>query len=467
MERSLPRPGLARQAVALWRGPLARQVLWLTAPFALQQVIRLATNVVLTRLLAPEMFGVMLLVNTLRTGTELLSDIGVGQSVVRSPHAHDRVFLDTAWTVQLLRGAGLMLIALLAAEPLARAYGNPDLAGIVALVSLTFLLVGLQSPEIFLMQRDMRLVQRGAYDLACAVAQSVITVALAWVWGNLWALVWGLVLGQLFATAMTYAFGPLRVPRLVWRREFAGEIFHFGKWVFLSTAVYFAAMSADRIYFSAVLPLALVGIYGVARTFADLLMALAQRLGAFLVFPKVVELRQRSADVASRFTHNRRLALGAIAVAMAGMLAGSDRLILILYDQRYHAAAFMLPVLMASIWFAVLAAFGESTLFGLDRPRAAALGNAAKFAVLMVGLPLAVPHGGVFAGLLVLLAAEFARWLALSVALSREGLAALGDDAAMTVAIAVAAVGLKLVGSRLGLVPSIDQWWTLGALVHG
>ncbi|MBN8808848.1 MAG: oligosaccharide flippase family protein [Sphingomonas sp.] len=454
-------------AAAALRDPMARRAIWLTLPFGVQQMLRLLTNIVLARLLAPEMFGVMVLINTFRTGTELLSDLGIGQSVVRSPHAHDQTFLDTAFTVQFLRGVALMVLALLAAVPLSRAYGNPDLAPIVAVVGVTFIFTGLQSPDIFVMQRDMRVGQRGVYDMACTVLQSAITIGLAWWWGNVWALVWGLFFSSLVSTVLTYCFAPFRLPRLTWHPEYSSEIFHFGKWVFLSTAIYFAAMSTDKIYFSAVLPLALVGVYGVSRTFSDMLNALAQRFGSFLVFPKIVELRHKRGEVSATFQRKRRLALAAIGVALAVSLAVSDRLILFLYDKRYHEAAFMLPVLLASAWFAVLGAFGEATLFGLDKPRASAAGNVAKFAILIVGLPLFVPHYGVFAGLIVLMFGEIGRWLALALALRAESLASVRDDVAITVGIAVLAVALKFALGAVGLVPTFQQWWALGAAVHG
>ena len=312
----------------------------------------------------------------------------------------------------------------------------------------------------------MRVVHRAILDLTCTVVVSLMTIGLALLWGNQWALIWGVVLASAFATSMTYAFAPLRLPRLTWRREYVAEILNFGKWIFLSTAIYFASTSADKIYFSAVLPLAMVGVYGVARTFSDMLSALAQRFGSFLVFPKVVELRQRGAAAAG-FQRKRRLAMAVIAAAMAMSLAGSDQLVLWLYDSRYHLAAFMLPVLLAGVWFAVLAAFGEATLFGLDRPQASAVGNAVKFAVMIVGLPLLVPTYGILAGLLVLFAAEIGRWLALSIALQREHLASIGDDLALTLLLGVAAFGLKAATGAIGLTPTIAQWWALGAAIHG
>ena len=440
--------------------------MWLMVPFGVQQATRLTTSVVLARLLAPEMFGIMLVLNMLRTGIELLSDVGIGQSVVRSPHAHDQAFLDTAFTVQLARGLLLFIVALLAALPIAHVYNNVELAPIILLTSVTFVFTGVQSPDIFLMQRDMRIGHRGIYDISCTVGTSVITIGLAWWWGNVWALAWGLVLGALFSTLMTFAFAPLRMPRLTLHPQFWAEIFHFGRWMFLSTAIYFAAISTDRIYFSAALPLALVGIYGVARTFSDMLNALAQRFGSFLVFPKVVELRQGSNEASLTFQRKRRLALGAIALALALALAISDRLILLLYDARYHAAAFMLPILLVGAWFSTLAAFGEATLFGLDRPRTSAAGNMAKFAILLVGLPLAVPHYGIFAGLLVLVLGEAGRWATLSVALRAGRFTSLRDDVLMTVAIPMVAIGFKFALSAMGLVPTLQQWWALGSPIQ-
>lgn len=449
-----------------WRGRAARQAAWLTLPFFVQQGFRLVTNVVIARLLAPEMFGVMVLINTLRTGVELLSDIGIGQSIVRSPHAHDREFLDTAWTIQFVRGAALTALALCAAEPIARAYGKPELVPIIAAVSLTFLFMGLQSPSIFVMQRDVRVQQRAFYDIADVIFASALSITLAYFWGNIWALVWSLVLSFAMASTLTYIFDR-QLPRFRWQRQHVHEIFHFGKWVFLSTAIYFAAMSTDRLYFSAAIPLAVVGVYGVARTFADLGVALAQRIGAFLVFPKVVELRQASGDsrilVRESFRRNRLLALTGIALALAAGLAVSDELILLLYDQRYHGAAFMLPVLLVGVWFAILSVFGESTLLGLDRPRTAAAGNAVKFGVLIVGLPIVVPWLGMFAGLSILTLAEISRWLTLALLQHRERLAPLRDDLGLTALIGVAAVALKMGLSALGLVPSLSQWWELGA----
>jgi O-antigen/teichoic acid export membrane protein len=428
--------------------------------------VRLATNIILARLLAPEIFGMMLIVNMLRTGTELLSDLGIGQSVVRAKREPDRAFLDTAWTLQLARGALLTAVMLVLAHPLGGVYGR-EIEPILFTVSGIFLLTGLQSPALFMMQRNVELRQRAAFDVASTIFQCSLTIALAYVMPTVWALVWGMLISTAFASALSFAFGERRLPRLAWHRDHVREIVHFGKWIFFATLIYFAATSTDQAFFGAVLPLTAVGVYSIARTFSDMVGQLTQRLGAFLVFPKIANLKGQHQAMAGRVQQTRRHTLSLVALGMGAALAGADAFILLCYDERYHAAAFMLPVLLFGAWFGVLAIFAEALLLGCDRPAPGAFANAGKFAVLATGLPLAMAFGSLFDGLLVLGLAEFTRWLILSRALVREKLAFFGDDLALTAMMLATAFFVKLALGAVGLVPGLAEWWAMGAGIHG
>lgn len=449
---------------AVLSGRLGVQASWVVGPFATQQAVRLATNIVLARLLAPEMFGLMLIVNMLRTGTELLSDIGIGQSVVRTRRKLDDAFLDTAWTLQLIRGALLTAIMLALAGPVAQMY-DQELKPILLVTSGIFVITGLQSPALFLMQRNMELRRRAVYDITCTGVQCSLTIALAYVIPSVWALVWGLMFSAMFSTALSYALGARRLPRLVLHRASAGEIIRFGKWVFLATAIFFAATSTDKAFFGAVLPMAAVGVYSIARTFADMTTQLAGRLGALIVFPTIARFAGEHQAAADRIRRKRGPTLALVALAMGVAIAGADGVILLLYDPRYQSAAFMLPVLLLGVWFGTLAAFSESVLLGCDRPAPIALANGAKFAILAAGLPLAFPYGGLLLSLLVLALAECGRWLVLGRALVREKLAFFGDDLALTLLLIGTAALTKLALGELGIFLDFTEWWALGSEV--
>ncbi|GAB1360936.1 hypothetical protein MASR1M32_01720 [Rhodobacter sp.] len=72
--------------------------------YAVTQALRLASNLILTRLLFPEAFGLMALVSVVLVGLQMFSDTGIGPAISRSPRGDEPAFLDTAWTVNVARG---------------------------------------------------------------------------------------------------------------------------------------------------------------------------------------------------------------------------------------------------------------------------------------------------------------------------------------------------------------------------
>lgn len=441
--------------------------MWIAVPLAVQQIVRLGTSLVLTRLLAPEMFGAMMLVSTLRIAGELLSDVGIGQSIVRSPRGEERRFLDTAWTLQVVRGVLLALVMVVAAGPIANFYEQPELKLLLMAASLMFVFTGLQSTALFLMQRQVRLRATATYEFVNAMFQAAFTIGLAVLMPTVWALAWGMIGGCAFSCLMSYVIGRGHLPRFAWDKSAASEILHFGKWIFLSTMIYFAAMSADRFYFVAVLPLAVVGVYSIARTFAEMFDQLGQRAGSMLIFPKFAALGDQRAEVAVWLRKKRRSVLALVALGIGGAMAVSDELLMLLYDARYHLAAFMLPVLLVGVWFRVLASFADAMLMGCGRPGPGAFANGAKFAIMLIGLPLAMSQANLFAALLVLVLAEVGRWAVLSPVLQREGLATIADDLGLTALVVGSTLAFKWLGGALGLVPTIAEWWALGQTLHG
>src|SRR6476660_8908953 len=110
---------------------LLKGTVWTTGSYVVGSVLRLGTNVILSRLLAPELFGIMLIVYSLRLGLELMSDVGIGQNIIYNKNAENPEFYNTAWTVQLLRSLFLWLIFLAAAVPMAEFYNTPVLVYVV------------------------------------------------------------------------------------------------------------------------------------------------------------------------------------------------------------------------------------------------------------------------------------------------------------------------------------------------
>jgi len=401
---------------------LLKGSLWTIGAFGLGQAIRLGTNVVLARLLAPELFGIMLIVNSLRLGIELISDVGIFQNIVYHKNANDPAFYNTAWTLGAIRGVVLWLAVLVFAVPAARFYQSPILAFVLPVATFgPFVLLGFSSISRTLLPKRLQIAKLNAFDTIVSFVSSVVYVLSAYFSPTIWALVFG----GLFSSAATmigsYFLLPDVTQKFYLSKRFVFEILHFAKWIFVSSVVYFLATNFDRLYLGKIIPLELLGVYGIARTFSELSSMLVLSLGHTVLFPFItahsqeprVALREQLATIRTKF-----LLLAALGVSLFATTA--DLVIRILYDERYHEASWMLPVLIIGSWFSILANINESTLLGLGRPSYNAVANSLKLAFILFGLPLSVKVYGLLGGITVVAFADLCRYIPVLVGQRRE-----------------------------------------------
>jgi len=434
---------------------------WATGAYGTTQAVRLFASVVLARLLAPEIFGIMLIVNTLRTGIELLSDIGIGQNVVTSRNGEDADFLDTAWTLQILRGLLLAGVFALAAGPIASLYGG-ELGTILPVAAGYLAITGFQSVGKFVAQRRQDIKRLTALETAATVLGALVQIAIAWVWPTVWALVYAGLFGALFSTVASYAMVPGLRLRFRLTAAHTREIITFGKWIFASSILYFAATNFDRLYLGTAIPLAVLGVYGVARSLADVFAVMVVHSSNLVVFPAVAAAREANERVRPKLSRSRLPLLAAAALGIAGFAALADVIIYTLYDNRYHDAALMLPVLVIGVWFTILTTVGESVLLGIGKPAYGTAANAVKLVWLIVALPLGIHLYGVAGAIAATALADAIRYLPVMWAQRREQVSFLRQDVVATIAMIAAFLVIREFSGLIGLTGGLESWWLLG-----
>ncbi|MEO8455039.1 MAG: oligosaccharide flippase family protein, partial [Sphingomicrobium sp.] len=222
--------------------------------------------------------------------------------------------------------------------------------------------------------------------------------------------------------------------------ECARQLLRFGKWVFLSSIVYFFAMNFDRLYFAKQISLSQLGVYGIARSLADMVSLFVARASSFVLYPSVAAAGLGPVALRQRLLHGRRTLLLAAAVGMGSFLALAEPIVRLLYDPRYSEAGWILPVLCVGVWFGILTSTNDSILMGLARPAYPALSNAAKLITYVVGVPLAFLSYGFVAAVGVISLGEIVKYVALWVLSHKEHLRFGRDDLVLTLAFGTTAI---------------------------
>ena len=95
------------------RTRLLRAGAWTTGAYSIESATRLLSNLILTRLLFPEAFGLVAASTSLLVGLNLISDFGIRAVVIQSSNGESEGFLHSAWVFQISRGIILWLVLVL------------------------------------------------------------------------------------------------------------------------------------------------------------------------------------------------------------------------------------------------------------------------------------------------------------------------------------------------------------------
>jgi O-antigen/teichoic acid export membrane protein len=395
-----------------------RSSVWILFGYGASQAIRLGANLILTRLLFPEAFGMMALVMVLMTGLVMFSDVGIGPSIMQSKRGDDPDFLDTAWTIQILRGIGLWLACWALAAPVARFYGEPMLADLLPVAGLSLLIGGFNPTRLETANRHLMIGRVTLIDLCTQVVSIGAMVLLAWWLRSEWALVIGIVFGAALKLAFLWALLPGTPNRLLWDRDASRELIRFGKWIFLSTVCGFLVAQGDKAILGKYVSLSSLGIYNVGYFLASFPLFLGGALAGRILIPLYRELPPGAGPENYLKIRKMRLALtGAILTLVLAMAFVGVPLIGFLYDPRFAAAGAILVALSCALIpqiivltydQAALAAGDSRNFFYLMAVRATA-----HLACLLIGVETAGLMGAVAGqGLALVLTYPMIVWLA-------------------------------------------------------
>lgn len=364
-----------------------RGTFWTVASYGTSQILRFGSNLVLTRLLFPEIFGLMSLAYVFITGLHLFSDLGIHTSLVQNKRGEEPIFLNTAWTLQIIRSVVLWLCCVIIAMPAANFYKEPQLAWVLPLAGLATLISGFNSTGLASLTRSMAIQKVLIFELGGQIISIGVMLTWAWFDRSVWALLVGTVVSTLVQLVWSHIISPNPPNQLALEKKAVGEIFSFGKWIFLSTALTFFAMQSDRLILGKLLGLQLLGVYGIALALAEVPKQVTLAVGGKVVFPmfsKFVSLPR--SEFRSKIRRGRLPILLVTAPTLAVMISFGDILITTLYDDRYAAAGWMIPLLALGMWPLILVTTIDGALFAMGNPTPSTWGYFYSFLALAGGI---------------------------------------------------------------------------------
>jgi O-antigen/teichoic acid export membrane protein len=346
------------------------------------QVLRLAGNLITSRLLAPDAFGLLFSVMVLNQGLQMISDVGILPSIIQHKRGDERAFLDTAWTIQVVRGVVISGITLALAWPWAQLYGEAELFPLVLVASLQGTITGLDSTKLATLNRRMQVGRLLSINLAQAVVTQAVMIGYAYLTRSAWALLFGAIAGEIARMVLSHLAVPGPNNRFHLEKEAAKVIFSFGKWIFVSTLVTFLGLRFDGLVLPLFVDRETLGVYSIGQSLAALPVLVTGQVVIWVLLPALSESFREDR---ARFTDNVLRARRVINVAgvfmVAGTAAAAPSFFYVLYDDRYIDAGWMVQLLMVSTWFFFLQETSVRVQLAMGDSRLQMISNLVKLAV--------------------------------------------------------------------------------------
>lgn len=241
---------------------------WVFSLRIVQQIFGLSRLVILARILAPHDFGLMGIALLTMATLETFSQTGFQQALIQKK-VDIRPYLDSAWTVLILRGFVLFAILYLIAPYVAVFFNVPEAKPIIQVIGFSVFLQAFTNIGVIYFQKELEFNKEFIYQFAGTLADFIVAVSAVLILRNVWALVFGLLAGNAARCFVSYLIHPYR-PHLSSDLGKAKELFGFGKWVLASSILVFLITQGDDIFVGKYLGVAALGFYQMAYRISNM-----------------------------------------------------------------------------------------------------------------------------------------------------------------------------------------------------
>jgi O-antigen/teichoic acid export membrane protein len=184
--------------------------------------------------------------------------------------------------------------------------------------------------------------------------------------------------------------------RFRWDRSALDTFMGFGKWIYLSSVVYFLSTQSDRFLLGRYLDMIHLGVYGTATVLSGAVQTIVLKINSDVLFPAYSRVVQEGTGRLRQVVLRTRLVVDAgMILPIATLMMIGSRVVSLLYDQRYHDAGWMLQILCIRLLLVATLSNSESCLIALGYPKYSFIQNSCRTVAMFVAIPIGWSLAGI------------------------------------------------------------------------
>ncbi len=241
-------------------------ITWTIAISVWARSLGLIGGIVITRILNSDDFGMIAIANAIIAIIAGLTATGFGSAIIQKQHEPEKL-LNSAWTMELLKGTLLFLIIFLLAPFISTYYDEEGLGPMLRVLSITFILSGAQNIGVVWFRKNLDIRKEFVYGAIPDLFYLVFVVSFALWLRSAWSLVYALVLSALIRAIISYIIHPFR-PKLDFNWAHYQQLFSFGRWIMLEGIVAVARNQGLSLFIGKYFTMSVLGNFNRGEAFS-------------------------------------------------------------------------------------------------------------------------------------------------------------------------------------------------------
>lgn len=315
---------------------------------------------------------------------EAFAEVGLAQSIIQNKNGADKEFLNVIWWFSALRAITLYIIAFFMAPFIANFLNKPDASFILRIALIVILLRGLTSPNIFLLQKDLKFGKWVILTQSATILSIILTITSAFYLRNVWALVLGYIAESFLIFLFSYMFYPL-LPKFQINLSYAKNIMSFSRKVFGLPILIVLYTQIDSFIIGKVISLNTLGLYYLAKDLADMPNKIFAKINPVFL-PTFSLMQDDNENLKRTLLKLTEIVATFLLPFFTFFIVFSQPLLAFIYAPKYSTVAIPFSIFCVFVFFYLLAVLIMNVAFATGNPnqfRTASLARTIIFLIIL------------------------------------------------------------------------------------
>lgn len=232
------------------------------------QLIAFLISIILARQLAPEVFGLIAMLNIFLAIGQSFVDSGFGSALIQRKNTTDKHY-SSVFYFNILIGILMAFVLYFLAPLIASFFEQEVLISLSRVLALKFLILPFGLIQSNLLMKDLNFKARTKVNISATTLSGIIGITMAFSGYGVWSLVAKMISRDIFSSIFLWVFNSWR-PSMVFSFKSIKELFSFGSKMFLSGLLNVIFTNIYQITIGRLFSPASLGYYTRARTIEQL-----------------------------------------------------------------------------------------------------------------------------------------------------------------------------------------------------